>query len=163
VYRWISGLMVGALVLGVGIGCGGGSDETGSDVTKAQFVKKADFVCADSKRERTAIGEETFNPKQRQGSHTVGAQSTEEVEAELEELGEELVSEKIVPSLKNQQKKLEAIGAPAADEAKVEKMLDNMETAIGELEKEGYRGVFGNQFDEFEKEAETYGLKCKVT
>lgn len=161
-YRWIGGLVVAVLVLGIGIGCGGGSDETDSSVTKVQFVKKANFVCADSKQERTAIGEETFNPKQRQGSHAVGAKSTKELEAELKELGEELVVEKIVPSLQKQQKELEDIGAPAADEEKVEKMLANMENGTSELAEKGYEGLFSNGFDEFEKEAETYGLKCKV-
>jgi hypothetical protein len=153
---------VAVVLLGLGVGCGGGSGDTTSDITKAQFVKKANFVCADSKRERTAIGEETFNPKQRQGSHTVGAKSTKELEAELKELGEELVTEKVVPSLQKQQKELEALGAPAADEEKVEKMLVNMENGISELAEQGYEGLFSNGFDEFEKEAETYGLKCKV-
>ena len=161
-YRWIIGLVIGALVVGAGIGCGGGSDETDTSVTKVVFVKKANFVCADSKRERTAIGEESFNPKQRQGSHAVGSKSTEELEAELKELGEELVTEKIVPSLQKQQKELEDIGAPAADEEKVEKMLANMESGTSELAEQGYEGLFGNGFDKFEKEAETYGLNCKV-
>lgn len=161
-YRWIGGLVVAVVLLGVGVGCGGGSGDTTSDITKAQFVKKANFVCADSKRERTAIGEESFNPKQRQGSHAVGAKSTKELEAELKELGQELVTEKIVPSLQKQQKELEDIGAPAADEEKVEKMLANMESGINELAEQGYEGLFSNGFDDFEKEAETYGLDCKV-
>jgi NADH dehydrogenase/NADH:ubiquinone oxidoreductase subunit G len=158
-------VLIGIVVIAGGcVGCGGGGeDEASASVTKAQFVKKADFICADSKRERTAIAEEIFNPKQRQGSHVVGAQSTEELEAELEELAEELLKEKMIPSLKNQQKKLESLGAPAADEAKVEKMLSNLEKAIDEIEQEGFRGlVGGNQFDEFEKEARTYDLHCKV-
>jgi|SRR6476659_1259146 len=154
--------MLVALMVGVGAGCGGGSDETSSDVPKAVFVKKADFICADAKRERTAIGEESFNPKQRQGSHAVGAKATEELEAELKELGEKLVQEKIVPSLRGQQEKIENIGIPEADEEKVEKMLANMKKATDSIEEEGYKGLFGNQFDDFEEEAEAYGLSCKV-
>lgn len=162
-YRWIGGIAVAVVLLCVGVGCGGGSDETTSDITKAQFVKKADFICADFKKQRLAAAEKEFNPKQRQGSHTVGSKATEELEAELRELAENLLHEKTIPLVRAQLEKLEALGAPAGDEEAVEKMLDNMEKATDEIEDEGFEGVVGgNQFDEFEKEAEKYGLNCKV-
>lgn len=161
-YRWKSGVAVAIVVLGVvGIGCGGGG-ETTSDVTKAQFTKKVNQICAEAKRERLAAAEKEFNPKQRQGPHSVGAADTKELEAELEKLGEELLTDKIIPSLKGQQEKLEAIGSPEGDADKVEAMMTNMEKAIVEIEKGGYQAIVGNQFDAFEKEAETYGLSCKV-
>lgn len=162
-YRWIGGIAVAMLLLVVGVGCGGGSDDTTSDITKAQFVKKADFICADYKSKRLAAAEKEYNPKQRQGSHTVGSKATEELEAELRELAEKLLHETTIPLIRTQQEKLEALGAPAGDEEKVEQMLDNMEKATGELEEKGFEAVVaGDQFDQFEKEAEKYGLSCKV-
>lgn len=161
-YRWICGVAVALLVLVVGVGCGGGGDTT-SDITKAQFVKKADFICADYKSKRLAAAEKQYNPKQRQGSHAVGSKSTKELEAELEELAEKLLHETTIPLVRTQQEKLEALGAPAGDEEKVEEMLNNMEKATDAIEEEGFRGIVGgNQFDQFEKEAEQYGLTCKV-
>lgn len=162
-YRWMSGIAVALLLLVVGVGCGGGSSDTTSDITKAQFVKKANFICADYRSKRLAAAEKEYNPKQRQGTHTVGSKATKELEAELEELAETLLKETTIPLVRTQHEKLEALGAPAGDEEKVEQMLDNMETATDEVAEEGFRGlVGGNQFDQFEKEAEQYGLTCKV-
>ena len=162
-YRWIGGIAVALLLLGAGVGCGGGSGDTTSDITKAQFVKKADFICADSKRQRIAAANKELNPKQRQGSHIVGTKAYEELQAELRVIAEKLLQEAIFPILKTQQGKLEALGAPAGDEEKVEQMWDSLDQAIGELEDEGLRGfVGGDQFDKFEEEAAAYGLNCKV-
>ena len=147
----------------VGVGCGGGSDGTNSSATKAEFVKQADLICADAKSERLAAAEEEFNPKQRQGGHVVGSAAVKALEAELAELGEEVLQEKMIPSMKSQLKQLEGLDAPAADEAKIQKMLDNMNKAIGEVEKQGFKGLIGgNQFDPFDAEAQSYGLNCKV-
>ena len=155
-------MLVVAVMLGVGVGCGSSSDETGPSVTKAQFVKKANVICADFKGKRLAAAEEEFNPKQREGSHAVGSPATKALEAELEELGEELLQKEIVPSLESEQDALEALGAPEGDDEKIEAMMASMEKGISELEGVGFQGLAGNQFDPFEKEATEYGLKCKV-
>jgi hypothetical protein len=154
---------VAVILLGVGVGCGGGSGDTTSDITKAQFVKKADFICADYKGQRLAAAEKEFNPKQRQGSHIVGSKASEELQAELKEIGEKLFEEIIFPLVKAQQEKLDALGSPAGDEEQVEKMMESLDRAVGEIEEEGLQSAIGgNQFDQFEKEAENYGLNCKV-
>jgi hypothetical protein len=144
---------VAALALGVGIGCGGGSGETTSDLTKAQFVKKANAICADFRNKRTAAAEE-FNSK---------LAGSEKLDSELKELGEQLLKEKIVPFLNDQKDELESLGAPAADEEKVEAMMDNLGKGIDEIGTADFEDALtGNQLDDFEKEAETYGLNCKV-
>jgi hypothetical protein len=155
-------MAVAVVLLVVGVGCGGGSDETTSDVTKAQFVKKANLICAEFKGQRVAAAEEEFNPKEREGSHTVGSPAAKALQGELEELGEELVTNEIVPSLRHEQEKIESIGVPSGDEETLEKMLDNMEKAIDELEEKGFQGLAGDQFDAFERESETYGMACKI-
>jgi hypothetical protein len=151
------------VLLCVGVGCGGGSGDPTSDITKAQFVKKADFICADFKAKRLAAAEKEYNPKQRQGSHSVGSKATKELEAELREQAEELLTDKLIPLTREEQEQLEALGVPAGDEENVEKMFANFDKAIGEIEEVGFEGlVGGNQFDAFESEAEKYGLACKV-
>jgi len=153
---------VALLLLGVGVGCGGGGDTT-SDITKAQFVKKANFICADYSGKRHTWGEEEFNPKQRQGSHVVGSPATEALEAELKELGEELLKGKFIPSMRQQQEDLESLGAPAGDEEKIETMLQNFEKGVDVLEERGFKGIFGDEFDQFDKESTNYGLHCKLS
>jgi hypothetical protein len=151
---------VAVILSSLGVGCGGGSD--GPEITKAEFVKKANFICAEYKSKRLAAGEKEFNPKQRQAIAN-GPKAYKELQAELKVLGEKLLQEEMIPLMRTQHEKLEALGAPDGDDEKIEKMLGNMEKATDEIEEVGYpRIVGGNQFDEFEEEAEDYGLNCKV-
>lgn len=154
-YRWIGGIAVALLLLGVGVGCGGGGgDDTTSEITKAQFVKKADAICNDFRDKRLAAAEKEFNPKLAE----VGV-----VNSEIKELGNKLLTESVIPLLNEQQEALEGLGAPAGDEEKVETMMDNLDKAIGEFEEAEFEEVFGgDQLDPFELEAEKYGLSCKV-
>jgi hypothetical protein len=152
-YRWISGVVIAVVLLGVGAGCGG-SDETESNVTKAQFVKKAGSICAEFKKERTAAAEKIYS-----ANAGKEPESTEEVE----KLGEEVLHDASIPSLNEQQEALESLELPADAEDKIEKMFDNLDQAIGEMEDEGIEALRnGNQFDPFEEEAEKYGLECEV-
>jgi hypothetical protein len=162
VYRWISGVAVAVLALGVfGVGCGGGSDSGSSDsepvahVSKAQFLKTAAAVCVSFSKERLAAGEASYNKKVRAAGGKVNNQ-------DLKVLAEEVLAEAIIPSLRKQQEELEAVGAPAADEEKIEKMLQSMEQGTDSIEEEGFEKLNYNQFDPFEEEAKAYGLKCKV-
>jgi hypothetical protein len=162
-YRWISGGLVAAVVLGMCVGCGGGGDDSSSDITKAQFLKQADAVCADFRNQRQAVVEEEYGPKQRQGPSGSGQAAFKKFEAEMFELAEAVLNEKVIPLLHDQHEQLASLGAPAADAEKVETMLDNLDKAIGEIEGEDIRAVLtGNNFDAFESEAKKYGLKCKV-
>lgn len=163
-YRWIGGMLVMAMVLAAGVGCGGSSDtETSSNVSKAQFVKQADAICADYKEQRLAAAEEEFNPKQRQGPTAVGTAETEAFEAELKDLAEELLTDKLIPLMNQQQEELESLDVPAADEEKIDTMLVDLDKAVGEIEEEGFQGLIGgSQFDDFESEAEKYGWSCPV-
>jgi hypothetical protein len=154
VYRWIGGIAVALLMLGVGVGCGGGSGDTTSDITKAQFVKKADAICADFSDKRAAAAEKEFNSKLADAG---------KLTSEVKELGEKLLDESILPLLKEQQEELESLGAPAGDEETVEAMMENMGKALGEMEEADFQEVIaGDQLDPFESEAEKYGMTCKI-
>lgn len=161
-YRWISGIAVGIVAIAaLGVGCGGSGDEsaTGSEaavhIPKAQFVKKAESLCVDRRKERLAAAEESYNKKVRAADPTAGTER-------FQELAEEVLTESILPSLRKQQEDLEALGTPAADEAKIEKMMQSLEQGIDELEQDGFEKLNYNQLDPFEKETKAYGLKCKV-
>lgn len=162
-YRWISGLVVAAVVLGVGVGCGGSSDDSESNVTKAQFVKQANVICADHAQERVKAANAEYNKKVEEAGETkAGSAKAKAENAELETLLATLLEETIVPSLRDQQEELESLDVPAADEAKIEKMLQNLDKAIDAVEKEGIPGLVANHFDPFEAEVKAYGLKCKI-
>jgi hypothetical protein len=161
VHRWISGVAVAVVMVGVfGVGCGGGSDSGSSSeptahVSKAQFLKAAAAVCVAGSKERLAAGEASYNKKVRAAGGNVDNKS-------LKALAEEVLAESIIPSLRKQQEELEAVGVPAADEEKIEKLLQSMEDGTDQLEQDGFEKLNYNQFDPFEEEAKAYGLKCKV-
>ena len=161
-YRWISGVIVAVALLGVvGAGCGGSDSDSESVavVPKAQYAKSVEKVCASSYKERYTAATKKYNQKQRKAIRA-GDAATQA--SELEELGEELVQETLIPSFRKQQEDLENLGVPADGEAKVEKMLQSMEEGTDQLEQDGFEKLNYNQFDAFEKEAKAYGLKCKV-
>ncbi len=163
-YRWIGGIAVAVILSGLAVGCGGssGGGSDGPEITKAEFVQKADLICAEYKSQRLAAAEKELNPKQRQAL-AAGSKAFKEFQAELPVLGEKLLQEETIPLIRAQHKKLEALGAPDGDEEKIEKMLDNMEKATDEIEEVGFpQALVGDQFDQFEKEVEEYGLNCKV-
>jgi hypothetical protein len=154
VYRWIVGIAVALLLLVVGVGCGGGSGDTTSDITKAQFVKKANAICAEFSKKRAAAAEKEFNSKLADAG---------KLNSEVKELGEKLLKDSLIPLVKEQQEELESLGAPAGDEEKVEAMMANLGKAIGEMEDAEFQDVVaGDQLDPFEAEAEKYGLKCQI-
>jgi len=141
------------------LGTGCGSSDTGSGtsaaIPKAQFVKSAEQVCVDGKKERRKAGK-AVNYKEFES--TGGKFDEDEFVAAVEKT----FDEEIAPSLQKQHDELEALGSPEADEAKVERMLQSLAKGIEFLEKEGIAALGGNQFDPFEKEASEYGLTCKV-
>jgi hypothetical protein len=153
-------MVVAVIALGlVGAGCGGSDSDTGSGtsavIPKAEFVKSAEKVCADRGKERIGVGE-TINYE---NYETAGGKFDE---AEFVDAVEKALNEKIYPSLQRQSDELEALGLPEGDEAKVERMWENLAKGVDLLEKEGITGLGGDGFDTFEKEANEYDLTCKV-
>jgi hypothetical protein len=155
VFRWITGVAVGAALLVLVAGCGSGDDST-TEVTKAEFTKQANAICAGARKEREAASS-TY-------AKEVAAKSNGEPTVKLQrDLAERMVDEKFLPSLENELRGLEELDAPAADEAEISKMLRTFSTEMGAVEKGGVRAILvGGGFSNFEKEAESYGLSCAV-
>lgn len=135
-------------------GCGGGDDST-TTITKVEFTKQADAICAEGEKERkTAV--ENYN-KKIEAFGSFGADRR----AEEKKLANELIDETVLPTLKKQLEQLEDLGAPAADEAQVSRMMTSLSKAIADMEKEGIQGlVAGKNLTKFQEEAKGYGLSC---
>ena len=137
--RFVTALAgVAALAL-VGAGCGGGDKDSG--VSKAEFVKEASAVCAERIKQ---IGTDLRAAGQKGASPDAG------VEAILSNLGEEA-------------KELEALEAPAGDEARVEAIVRSLRKGLQEAEAEASKGnaLFNakNQMVKAGEEAKKYGLE----
>jgi hypothetical protein len=146
-------MIVGVFSLMMVGGCGGGEDSS-TTLTKAEFTKQANAVCASSQKARKA-GIDDYSKK-------VEEQSNGKPTAAIErEVGQETIDEAIIPSLEDQLQQLEDLGVPAGDEAKVERMLNNLSLAVGELEGDGLESLNqGGKLADFTEEARDYGLEC---
>jgi len=153
-YRWIIGLMLGGVVLvGLISGCGGGSEDSES-LTKAEYVKAADKICAERKKTwETALASYDKQVKEEKVTTDPEAQ---------EEIAETVLDESMVPAVNTQLEQMEELEAPTEMEQKVTKMLTNFSGEIEEVEKEGVAGLnTTGQFGGFVEEAKALGLNCQ--
>lgn len=111
----------GAGVLAIALivaGCGGSDPSVStSSLSKAQFIKKADAVCAQGNK-RLETNFATFLQEKKNLKHPS--------EADFEEL----VGKVVVPNLKREVKELRALGAPSGDEDRVGEIITAIEEGI---------------------------------
>lgn len=156
--RWIVGVVVGLLSIGIVAGCGG-DEATTATISKAAFVKQADSICAKTqeqlKADQLKMEAEYYK---REGKDVSGKPANNGLEVSLIQ---DLVENSLVPSMKAQLADLEALGAPADDEEAISTMLENYSGGIEEVEEKGF-GEFGDFEDlsAFQHEAHDYGLDC---
>jgi hypothetical protein len=156
VFRWITGMAIGAALLVLAVGCGGGDDST-TQVTKAEFTKQADSICAEGKQERKAAAEGYEKEVQAKSN---GRPPSSELQ---QELANKTIDETYVPSLEKQLGQMEELSKPAADEAKISKMLKALSKGTGEVDKGGVKALLrGGALLTFQEEAKRYGLSCTV-
>ncbi len=130
-----------ALVAMAAIGCGGDDDEA---LTKAQFLKQGNAICAKGNKEIDAAANKTFE----KGQEPSKAQVTNFAEDTL------------IPSVEGQIDGLRDLSPPSADEDQVNKILDEAESALDETKDDP--SVFADNKDPFKKAnqlAGQYGLK----
>jgi hypothetical protein len=144
VLRAIVGIGVATAVCLAGLGCGGGGES--SPLTKAEFIKQADAICAKVNKENTS--EVAAYKKQ----HSITLRSGE---AAVDEIFENVV----VPSIRRQVEQLEALSPPAEDEEKIAKMIGHLSQAAESLAEKGFEGLGGSGFAPFQQEAVEYGLE----
>lgn len=133
-------------------GCGGGSDstESTSSLTKAEFVKQGNAICAKG-NEEIEEGFEKF------GKEHGFSKEKEPSKAELEEAVETVV----IPSVNNEVESIRALGPP---DEEAEAVLDAAEAALekGEEDPEQFlKEESAGPFAKANKLAREYGLtKC---
>lgn len=145
----IFGLLAIALIAA---GCGGGSDSTSTtaSLTKAEFLKQGNQVCAEGNKEINA-GFEEFLKKNHLGH------KQEPTKAQKEELAETVV----LPGVAKQVEGVKALGAPSGEEEQVDAIVEGAEEALEEAEEDPAAFVSEegtDPFKEVDKLTSAYGL-----
>jgi hypothetical protein len=120
-------LAVGLATVVALAGCGGSgsADTTAAAISKAEFIKKADAICA--KGQKRSQSELNAFAKENNAS---GAK--EPTTAEWAEIGTQI----LVPALQRQLDEVRQLGSPAKDEEQIDEYLDQSEEAIEKLEED---------------------------
>jgi hypothetical protein len=156
VHKWILAIVGFAAVAALWAGCGGGSDETGSTadstatLTKAQFVKKADEICAERNEKFDASVEAVRNELQSADGSV------------REEIANEAILSSLVPLMKEELAKLEALGFPAGEEKTISKMLEDRAKAIADIEADPSTVASSASLTAFSVEMQKYGVTCPL-
>ncbi len=126
-------------------GCGSSDDEA---LTKAEFVKQGNQICKDGLEDRA----ESLSSRPGLGTKL----SEEEIIAKTEPL----VEDGLLPVIQREAEELGDLAAPEGEEVRVDAIVESLEEAVAEGEKD-IQGVMSgapNHFEESNKLAEDYGL-----
>jgi hypothetical protein len=137
----------------IAAGCGSSSgDSSSASLTKAEFLKQGNAICAKGNDEIEARFE-AF------GKEHHLSQSKQLTEAELAEASETI----LIPTVRKQVDGIRALGAPSGEEQEVEKVLDAADEALEKAEENPKLLAAQNAgpFARANKLAREYGLvKC---
>lgn len=141
-------LMVGIVAAAALVaGCGSAEETAGSaPLTKAQFIKQADAICAKFSRERKAAAA-AWVKKFPGGSG--------EAEMHFDEAFRRIVA----PSLEQESRELRRLAVPEMDAAEIGRMIEKLSGAGHVIAKQGYDGIYRSGIYRYAREASAYGLK----
>ncbi|HXR30553.1 MAG TPA: hypothetical protein VN752_05390 [Solirubrobacterales bacterium] len=135
----------------------GGED---SELTKAEFVERANAVCLQTRErieaEFTAYGES------RAAREAVRAQRADELSAEKANEAAATVAERIlIPAMRRQLEELRDVGLPGGDEKRAAALLDALEDGIARAEARPERAARDGTeaFGELRRLADEYGIE----
>jgi hypothetical protein len=147
-------MLVGVLAIAsIAAGCGSSNDsstESTASLSKAEFLKKGNAICAAGNREIEA-GFESF-AKENQIS-----ENKQPTEAQAAELAETI----LVPSVSSQLEEIEALGVPGGDEEQLDEIFAAVEGAIEKAEEEPevlFSSNGNNAFAKANRLSREYGL-----
>ncbi len=110
-----AGILILALIVA---GCGGGGGDETSTISKSAFIKKADAVCEKGSQRMVAAFTAFLKKEKSAVKHPSQASK------------EEMVGEVLVPSVKQEIKELQALGAPSGDEDRVGEIIKALEEGL---------------------------------
>jgi len=123
--RLISMAVAALTIALVAAGCGGDDGDSTATLTKAQFVKKGNAICAAGNKEIEA-GFESFAKE-----HNL-SKNQQPTKAELTEAAETVLT----PAIAKQVHAIGALGTPSTDGKGAEEVLDAAEEALEKIEEE---------------------------
>jgi hypothetical protein len=142
--RWVVRLLTGALLCAAILaGCGGSGDDP---LTKAEFVKRADAICARGERTKDTALEAFFREHQQQ------LQKSDE---------EDLVTEVALPPIQTMTGELADLSPPADEKETTGAIVGGYEAAVREIERDPAIVISStaSPFAKANKLAARYGLK----
>jgi hypothetical protein len=144
----IAALAAVALVV---VGCGttdDGTTEATASLTKAEFIKQGNAICA--------AGNEELDSQFEEFSEENDIGENEEPSQELQEEAAETI---LVPGVSTQLEELRALGTPEGDGGEADAILTGAEEALEEIEDDPSKAFdAGTGFDQVNKESREYGL-----
>lgn len=154
--KTLMAMLVAVAAIAIIAGCGGGSDSssteaTTSSLTKAEFLKQGNAICAKGNKEIEEGFEEFQKENQLQKKRPTKAQLTEAIETI------------VLPKVRRQIEGVKALAAPSGEEAEVEAITDAAEEALekGEEDPAALTSEKADPFAKANKLARDYGLvKC---
>lgn len=133
------GLVVVALVIGCA-GCGSSSSSsTAAKITKAQYVARANAICAKGNAEQNRASAKLGNsPSPSQVTH--------------------FVNTFLVPNIQGQINAIRALGAPPGDQAKVNQFMSDAQADLNRIKANPQLATSSSLFNNFSALAHPYGL-----
>lgn len=150
--RFLALIAAVAAVALVAAGCGSSDDSTTDStttLTKAEFLKQGNAICAAGNKEIEEGFEEFAEEKNL-------SQNKEPSKAELTEASETI----LIPAVADQIDELRALGTPEGDEGEVDRLLTNAEEVLEEGEEDpvSLTEAGSGGFTEVNRESREYGL-----
>jgi hypothetical protein len=143
-------LAAGILAVAVVVAGCGSSGDAQTEISRAEFVRQANALCHDTEvRLKAGIARLLAGNEPSNGREVVKAEA---------EVGRKV----LIPAMEDQAEKIEALGAPNGDAAKVHAIVRATEEGLGKAEKHPERAVKDGTeaFGKANRLARAYGLSA---
>jgi hypothetical protein len=126
-------------------GCGGGDDSSSTStqaaLSKSEFLKQGNAICAKGNQATNKIANQTFT------------QNQQPTQAQLQQF-----TTQVTPIIQGEIDGIKALGAPAGDEQQVNAILDDAQSALDKAKQDPSVFANGDPFKKANQEAKAYGL-----
>jgi hypothetical protein len=119
-------------------GCGSSSDD--KTLSKSDYIKQADAICAKDNKKLQAAGEKLGNRPSKQQIA-------------------QFAKNDLVPTISSQIQELRALKPPKADQAKLNKLYDEVDRTLASLKSDPAKATRDDPFAHANAGAKAYGLK----